>query len=105
VNDFHPVEELLICTAALTGLAFAHLVVSGAGHPESLAKFSDWEVLPHRINQRIPLLAGDDFAEQDIAGSVTGISATHKPDARYWIPTENEWYKALWCRRPFQCLV
>jgi hypothetical protein len=30
-------------------------VVSGAGHPESLAKFSDWEVLPHRINQRIPL--------------------------------------------------
>jgi formylglycine-generating enzyme required for sulfatase activity len=41
-------------------------------------------------------LAGDDFAAQDRTGSMTGISATHKPDARYWIPTENEWYKAAY---------
>jgi hypothetical protein len=54
VNDSHLVKELLIRTAALTGLGFVDVVVSGAGHPESLAKFSDREVLPHRINQRIP---------------------------------------------------
>jgi formylglycine-generating enzyme required for sulfatase activity len=42
------------------------------------------------------LLAGDDFAGQQMTGSITGISATHKPDARYWIPTENEWYKAAY---------
>ena len=55
MNDSHLVEELLICTVALTRLAFVDVVVSGAGHPESLAKLSDREVLPHRINQRIPL--------------------------------------------------
>jgi hypothetical protein len=55
MNDSHLVEELLICTAALTRLAFADVVVSRARHPQSLAKFSDREVLPHRINQRIPL--------------------------------------------------
>ena len=55
MNDSHLVEELLICTVALTRLAFVDVVVSGAGHPESLAKFRDWKVLPHRINQRIPL--------------------------------------------------
>lgn len=27
---------------------------------------------------------------------MTGVSATHKQDARYWIPTENEWYKAAY---------
>jgi formylglycine-generating enzyme len=42
------------------------------------------------------LLGGADFAEQDRTGSMTGISATHNSDARYWIPTENEWYKAAY---------
>ena len=27
---------------------------------------------------------------------MTGVSATHKQDARYWIPTENESYKAAY---------
>ena len=39
---------------------------------------------------------GDDVPEQEEHGSMTGVSATHKPDARYWIPTENEWYKAAY---------
>ena len=42
------------------------------------------------------LQAGDDFAEQESTGFMAGISPTHKPDARYWIPTENEWYKAAY---------
>jgi formylglycine-generating enzyme required for sulfatase activity len=37
---------------------------------------------------------GVDVPEHERAGSVT--SATHKRDARYWIPTENEWYKAAY---------
>ena len=55
VNDSHLVEELLICTAAFTRFTFAEVVISGARDAQSLAKFSDREVLPHRINQRIPL--------------------------------------------------
>jgi hypothetical protein len=51
----HLVEELFICAAAFTRFPLARVVVSAAGHPESLAKLSDREVLPHRINQRIPL--------------------------------------------------
>jgi formylglycine-generating enzyme required for sulfatase activity len=42
------------------------------------------------------LVAREDFPEQEFAGSMTGISATHRQDARYWIPTENEWYKAAY---------
>ncbi len=30
------------------------------------------------------------------AGSLTGASATHAGNAGYWIPTENEWYKAAY---------
>jgi hypothetical protein len=41
VNDSDLVEELLIRAASLAGLVFADVVVSRAGHPESLAKFSD----------------------------------------------------------------
>jgi hypothetical protein len=55
VNDSHLVKELLICTAALTRLPLVEVVVSGAGHPESLAKFSDRKVLRIEINQRTPL--------------------------------------------------
>ena len=29
-------------------------------------------------------------------GFLTVLPATHEPDARYWIPTENEWYKAAY---------
>ncbi len=29
-------------------------------------------------------------------GVLTAISATHASNARYWIPTENEWYKAAY---------
>ena len=55
MNDSDLVKELLIGTAAFTRFTFAEVVISGAGDAQSLAKFSDWEVLPHRINQRIPL--------------------------------------------------
>ncbi len=30
------------------------------------------------------------------SGTVTVIPATHDPGAKYWIPTENEWYKAAY---------
>ena len=30
------------------------------------------------------------------SGTVTVIPATHAPGAQYWIPTENEWYKAAY---------
>jgi formylglycine-generating enzyme required for sulfatase activity len=36
-----------------------------------------------------------DLPEQDSPGSMTGVSA-RKPGARYWIPSENEWYKAAY---------
>ena len=39
---------------------------------------------------------GDDLPEQELQGQMIGVSATHKSDARYWIPTENEWYKAAY---------
>ena len=55
MNDSDLVKELLIGTAAFTRFTFAEVVISGAGDAQSLAKFGDWEVLPHRINQRIPL--------------------------------------------------
>jgi formylglycine-generating enzyme required for sulfatase activity len=42
---------------------------------------------------QIPLFL---LAPRQITGSMKGISATHRPDARYWIPTENEWYKAAY---------
>jgi len=54
VNDSDLVKELLIGTVAFTRFTFAELVISGARDAKGLAKFSDKEVLPHRINQRIP---------------------------------------------------
>jgi hypothetical protein len=72
VNDSDLLEGLLIGTAAPTGLAFAHVVVSGAGHPESLAEFSDREVRPLSGNQRIPL-CGSSESEQEIDGFLTEV--------------------------------
>jgi formylglycine-generating enzyme required for sulfatase activity len=36
-----------------------------------------------------------DLPEQELQGQMIGISA-RKPDARYWVPSENEWYKAAY---------
>jgi formylglycine-generating enzyme required for sulfatase activity len=38
---------------------------------------------------------GDDLPEQELPGSMIGVSA-RKSDARYWVPSENEWYKAAY---------
>ncbi len=38
---------------------------------------------------------GDDLPEQELQGQMIGVSA-RKPDARYWVPSENEWYKAAY---------
>ncbi|MGA7213585.1 MAG: SUMF1/EgtB/PvdO family nonheme iron enzyme, partial [Terrimicrobiaceae bacterium] len=38
---------------------------------------------------------GDDSPEQELQGQMIGVSA-RKSDARYWVPSENEWYKAAY---------
>ena len=69
--------------------------VSSAGSPQSY--FDGNFVVTARTDTTFSYLSGgEDYPEQERAGSMTGVSATHKQDARYWIPTENEWYKAAY---------
>ncbi|HWL54687.1 MAG TPA: SUMF1/EgtB/PvdO family nonheme iron enzyme [Chthoniobacteraceae bacterium] len=41
-------------------------------------------------------LEGADVGPTNQAGSMTGASARHSEDAVYWLPTEDEWYKAAY---------
>jgi formylglycine-generating enzyme required for sulfatase activity len=53
-------------------------------------------VVTARTNTTFSYSSGQsDLPEQEAPGSMIGVSA-RKPGARYWIPSENEWYKAAY---------
>src|SRR5207247_5388883 len=55
VNGVHLLDQLLVVVLALARWALPRRVITGGGHLQGFAEFSDVKTFPHGINQRIPL--------------------------------------------------
>jgi len=55
MNRFDLLEKLLVVLLALARIRLASSVVAALRHAQSRAQFADVEVIPHGLNQCIPL--------------------------------------------------
>jgi formylglycine-generating enzyme required for sulfatase activity len=85
--------NVTITTAQTHTLSVGDLVTISSDFSLINGTFSVTATTDTTFTFQIPLFL---LAPLQVTGSMKGISATHKPDARYWIPTENEWYKAAY---------
>lgn len=82
-----------VTTSAATGLSVGDQVtVSGVSNGE----FNGTFVVTGVSDSTFTYTTGGAGAASGTGGSLTGASASHTAQAEFWLPTEDEWYKAAY---------
>jgi len=79
----------------LSNGAYGYQVISDGGRPVTYVSWFDAARFCNWLHNGGDAAAGTETGAYTLSGASSGI-LSKKPDARWWIPTENEWYKAAY---------